>query len=47
MMFALFVGGKGYLGGHEKDWMAHLNEDMSVFGLKFEGWRKNAQKAGR
>ena len=27
--------------------MAHLKEDMSVFGMKFEGWRKAAQKAGR
>ena len=26
--------------------MAHLEEDMSVFGMKFEGWRKAAQKAG-
>ena len=41
------VGGKGYLGEQAKDWMAHLKEDMSVFGMKFEGWRKAAQKAGR
>ena len=27
--------------------MVHLKEDMSVFGMKFEGWRKAAQKAGR
>ena len=27
--------------------MAHLKEDISVFGMKFEGWRKAAQKAGR
>ena len=27
--------------------MDHLKEDMSVFGMKFEGWRKTAQKAGR
>ena len=27
--------------------MAHLKEDMSVFGMKLEGWRKAAQKAGR
>ena len=47
VMFAEFVGGKGYSGGKEKDWMDHLKEDMSVFGMKFEGWRKAAQKAGR
>ena len=39
--------GKGYSGGQEKDWIAHLKEDMSVFGMKFEGWRKATQKAGR
>ena len=27
--------------------MVHLKEDMSAFGMKFEGWRKAAQKAGR
>ena len=24
-----------------------LEEDMTEFGMKFEGWRKAAQKAGR
>ena len=47
VMFGELVGGKGYSGGQEKDWMDHLKEDMSVFGMKFEGWRKAAQKAGR
>ena len=47
VMFWEFVGGKGYSGEQEKDWMDHLKEDMSVFGMKFEGWRKTAQKAGR
>ena len=46
-MFGEFVGGNGYLGGQEKEWMDHLKEDMSVFGMKFEGLRKAAQKAGR
>ena len=45
-MFGEPVGGKGYSGGQEEDWMAHL-KDMSVFGMKFEGWRKAVQKAGR
>ena len=45
--FGELVGGKGYSGGQEKDWMVHLKEDMSAFGMKFEGWRKNAQQAGR
>ena len=47
VMFGELVGGKGYSGGQEKDWLACLKEDMSVFGMKFEGWRKAAQKAGR
>ena len=47
VMFGGLVGGKGYSGGQEKDWMAHLKADMLVFGMKFEGWRKAVQKAGR
>ena len=47
VMCGELVGGKGCLGGQAKDWMAHLKEDMSVFGMKFEGWRKAAQKTGR
>ena len=47
VLFGELVGGKGFSGGQEKDWMAHLEEDISVFGMKFEGWRKAAQKAGR
>ena len=46
-MFGELVGGKGYSEGQDKDWMPYLEEDMSVFGMKLEGWRKAAQKAGR
>ena len=41
------VGGKGYLGEQEKDWMVRLEEDMTEFGIKFEGRQKAAQEAGR
>ena len=41
------VGGKGYSGQKEKNRMENLKEDVSVFEMKFEGWRKAAQKAGR
>ena len=41
------VGGKGYSGAQEKDWLAHLNEEILVCGMKFEGGRMAAQKAGR
>ena len=37
VIFGELVAGKGYSGEQEKDWMAHLKEDMSVFGMKFEG----------
>ena len=47
VMFGELVRGKGVSGGQEKDWLAHLKGDMSVFGMKFEGWRKDAQHAGR
>ena len=47
VMFGEFVGDKGYSGGQEKDSMDHLKEDMSVFEIKFEGWRKAARKAGK
>ena len=30
VMFGELVGGKGYSGGHEKDGMDHVKEDMSV-----------------
>ena len=42
VMFGELVGGKGYSGGQEKDWLAHLKEDISVLGMKFEGWQKAA-----
>ena len=47
VMFGELVGGKGYSGGQEKDWTVRLEEDMKEFGMKFEGWRKASQKAGR
>ena len=47
VVFGELVGGKCHSGGQEKNWMMHLKEDMSAFGVKFERWRKAAQKAGR
>ena len=47
VMFGELVVGKDYSGGQEKNWMVHLKEDMSAFGMTFEEWRKTAQKAGR
>ena len=45
VMFGELVGGKGYSGG--KEWMDNLKENMSVFEMKFEGYRKAALKTGR
>ena len=46
-MFGEMLGGKGYSGGQERDWMKDLEEDPKAFGIKFEGWREAAQKVGR
>ena len=45
VMFEGLVGGKGYSGGQEKDWMVRSKEDMTEFGIMFEGWRKAAHRA--
>ena len=39
VMLGELVGGESYSVGPDKDWMAHLKDDMSVFGMKFEGCR--------
>ena len=46
-MFGEMLGGKGYSGEQERDWMKDLEEDPKAFGIKFEGWREAAQKVGR
>ena len=47
VMIGELVEGKGYSGAQDKDGKDHLKENISVFGVKFEGWRKAAQRAGR
>ena len=42
VMFGEFVGGKSSSRGQEKDWLAHLKEEMSAFGIAkgcSEGWQ--------
>ena len=46
-MFGELLGGKGYSGGQEWDWMKDLEEDVKAFGNKCEGWREAARKVGR
>ena len=36
-MFGEVVGGNGYSGGEESDWMVRIEEHMTEFGIKFEG----------
>ena len=47
VMFGELAGGTGYSGRQGEEWMVHLKEDMSAFEMKFEGWRNDAQKAGK
>ena len=47
VIFGALFGGKGYSGEKEKHLLVHPKEDMSVFGMKLDRWRKAAQKAGK
>ena len=47
VMFGEMLGGKGYSGGQEWNWMKDLEEDLKAFGIKLEGWREAAQKVDR
>ena len=47
VIFWELVEGKGYSGEQDNDWMVRREEDMTYFGMKFEGWRKAARNAGR
>ena len=37
VMFGEMLGGKGYSGRQEWDWMKDDEEDLKAFGIKFEG----------
>ena len=47
VMFGEMLGGRGYSEGQEWDWMKDPEEDLTAFGIKFEGWLEAAQKVGR
>ena len=38
VMFGEMLGGKGYSGGQEWDWVKDVEEDLKAFGIKFEGY---------
>ena len=40
VMFWELVGAKGYSRGQEKDWLAHLMDNMSVFGMNSKGGQR-------
>ena len=47
VMFWEMVGGKGYSGRQEWDWMRYIEEDLKEFDINLEGWCEAEQKAGR
>ena len=44
VMFGETLGGRGYSGGQELDWMKDVDEDLTAFGIKFDGCREASQK---
>ena len=45
-MFGEMLGGKGYSGVQECDWMKDLEGDFRAFGIKFEG-RSEGRDGGK
>lgn len=39
--------GRRFSEWQDKGWKVFLEKDMSVLQIKFKGWRRNAQRAGR
>ena len=46
VMFGELEGGKGYLGGQERDWMGCLARDLSLFNFPTEAQRRETVHAG-
>ena len=47
VMFGEMFEGKDYSRGQEWDWVRDLKEELTAFGVKFEGWHEATQKVGR
>ena len=43
VMFGELVGGAGSVGGHEKEWMMYLLDDLRDFGIHPDRWTIAAQ----
>ena len=46
VMFGEMVGGAGYVGGQEKEWMRCFLDDLGAFGINTNQWTTAAQDEG-
>ena len=46
VMFGEMVGGAGYVGGQEKEWMGCFLDDLRAFGINADQWTTAAQGEG-
>ena len=45
-MFGEMVGGAGFVGGQEKEWMGCFLDDLRAFGINADQWTTAAQDKG-
>ena len=45
-MFGEMVGGAGYAGGQEKEWMGCVLDDLRAFGINVDQWTTATQDEG-
>ena len=45
-MFGGMVGGAGFVGGEEKEWMGCFLDDLRAFGINADQWTTAAQDEG-
>ena len=46
VMFGEMLGGAGYVGGQEKEWMRCFLDDLRAFGINADQWTTAAQDEG-
>ena len=46
VMFGEMLGGAGYVGGQEKEWMGCFLDDLRAFGINADQWTTAAQDEG-
>ena len=46
VMFGEMVGGAGYVGGQDKEWMGYFLDDLKAFGINADQWTTAAQDKG-